>query len=1459
LIGNHNTVPTPNRPATPSSQSSDSAISVTQATPEAELPAPEPKLFVFSSPEQDGLARLAETYSTYLDQDSLSRSLKGNTLDEIEKMHNLAYTLASRRTIFNWRSFAVADSLTGLQTSLRESGLPKHGRSGKKPSCAFVFTGQGAQWYAMGRELLRHAVFRTSIAQADAYLASSLDCAWSLTEELCRDAAASRVNEPQISQPLCTALQVALVDLLRHWCLHPKAVVGHSSGEIGAAYAAGVLSREDAWRVAYWRGVRSAEINALVPDRKGAMMAAALPEEQARQYLGRVKKGGEVVVACINSPNSVTISGDDSAVAEVEKLLAADNIWCRKLLVKTAYHSPHMQLIADQYRRDIQDIRPVVEGQFDIAVFSSVSGSQINPEKMGTADYWVKNLVNPVRFSAAVSSLLKPQDARSRRKGVANVEALVEIGPHSALQGPLRDILAAVNESYVGSVPYTTMLQRGVNALQTAITAAGRLWSAGFELDLDLVNSMEREALHSRPLVTLPRYPFNHKRRYWREPRAVRWAQGHSTPRTDLLGQKTLDYSSLMPTWKNLLCPSEIPWLLDHKVHGLLVMPGAVSIAMVMEACRDTADPTRTLEAYEFRDIIWHKPIIFESPDAQIQISLQLSPYKIGTKTATTSTWTRFSITTIGANQEATEHCSGFVERKYVTHPGEVEKGIEAAAEWERYKAEYEAIKARPTISLTARTMYDKLETHGIQFGPVFRNLSNMQSGEGFMQGEIKTPDTAATMPEGVESALPLHPTVLDASFQMLAATARGRSLDFPMLPSSIESLYVSATAPTAAGTVLKGYCTRVPESAVKASGCSVLWTESGDRPVLVLKGLIVAAAPGPQSATNKAYARLDWVVDVNHSQLPAQLGVRYEKEYAATARLADKVAAKFMREALALVGAPEAIKVENLPVELRNYIAWMRSLSDSVAALDGIGHGQSTEPAPDADVLSSIVKIGTQINSILMSHETKHTVISKTLLADFINRSLGRSVVDSTVVEILDQAGNINPNLEILELASGSNTTVATEVLKRLSGKYSRVAKYIWTGRDGEAVEAARNNLSKPGECIDFKTLEVEGDIQAQGFIPGKFDYIILDDLLLTTSDLDAALKNIKKLLKPDGKLIIQAITKAQPRTAFVLGLAPPWWREGASGERLDEARWDELLRANGFTGVNQAFADSDDPAVHQLSVMLSSATRETAFEYTDVLLVTPATPSPKVARLAENCAARLAGLGLGLSPATLPWTELTDEYVLGKTVVVSLIELDGDVFFDLAPALFHVTKAMALRAGGVLWLTQAGHVSGTAPPGHSVSMGLFRAVRSEYEAKPLASLDLSARVDLASAGAADLVTRLFTTLFAQGDIHAPDKEFAEDNGVVYVQRVVEDIGLAAARATTGVMPQPVTDRLFQEGRKLVMTVGQIGVLDSLQFEDNYECAGPLPQDKVEVKVLYTGMSSRPRSSIPCFLASVC
>jgi acyl transferase domain-containing protein len=244
-----------------------------------------PHLLVYSAKSPESLKQIIQRYQEFFE----------NTT---EVLADVAYTLANRREHFLYRSFAVATT-DGLGIA---SPPPSSGKPSEIPALVMVFTGQGAQWPQMGRELLRsNEVFRRTIRALDHHLQSLASApSWKIEEELLKPTRMSRVLEDELSQPLGTALQIALVDTFASVGIKPYAVVGHSGGETAAAYASGGLTAEEAIRVAFCRG------DLLTLQMKsGAMAAVGLSWEETKKYL---LPG--VVVACENSPNSVTISGE---------------------------------------------------------------------------------------------------------------------------------------------------------------------------------------------------------------------------------------------------------------------------------------------------------------------------------------------------------------------------------------------------------------------------------------------------------------------------------------------------------------------------------------------------------------------------------------------------------------------------------------------------------------------------------------------------------------------------------------------------------------------------------------------------------------------------------------------------------------------------------------------------------------------------------------------------------------------------------------------------------------------------------------------------------------------------------------------------------------------------------------------------------------------------------------------
>jgi len=346
------------------------------------------------------------------------------------------------------------------------------------------------------------------------------------------------------------------VELLRSWGIQPRAVVGHSSGEIAAAYCVGALSAQSAWKLAYYRG----QLSKVLKAGSGAMMSVSLGEKEANKYIDGIAKG-KATVACINSPSSVTLSGDVCVLHQLEGNLKSDGIFARKLKVEVAYHSHHMKSVANNYLEAIKDTETVSSSAYpEIKMFSSVTGEIIDPSAL-TPDYWVRNLVSPVRFSDAVRSLSTYHPAKRRRRVINEkfVDLWIEVGPHGALATPVKQTLDD------DSTEYLTVLQRGKDAIGTALAVAGGLWARDYPVDLvSTCNSNRATARQPSLLVDSPTYSWKHDVKYWFEPRLSTAHRFRQHPRQDLLGGPVEGSSE--PAWRQFLRMSENPWMEDHQV-----------------------------------------------------------------------------------------------------------------------------------------------------------------------------------------------------------------------------------------------------------------------------------------------------------------------------------------------------------------------------------------------------------------------------------------------------------------------------------------------------------------------------------------------------------------------------------------------------------------------------------------------------------------------------------------------------------------------------------------------------------------------------------------------------------------------------------------------------------------------------------------------------------------------------
>ena len=802
-------------------------------------------LFVFSAHTERALLQLLQNQAKYI------QTTEGK--DSVTFMEDLAYTLGCRRTKMQWRVSVVAQNADELVTNLQHTTKSDFVRlqENKSPRIAFVFGGQGAQWFAMGRELMAFDIFLQSLVSASQFMSSLVGDRVSLLDQLLRGKDTSRIDEPRIAQPATTAIQVALVDLLMSFYgVFPAFVVGHSSGEIAAAYAMGSISRETAWELAYWRGLCVQEMlaNNNEGHKNGLMLAVGLSEPAVMPYVSQIDKG-KVVVACVNSPKSVTLSGDDEGILQIQSLFNGDNVFNKVLKVETAYHSKHMLRCAGTYMACIEHLdpqdpatttvpHPHLTGNLitivDIDPYrarresvpsnntpimcSSVSGSPVSWERL-TPQYWVDNMISPVQFSDAMSAALGGC-------GQKKPDIILEIGPHSGLQSPVQEIIEAMQ--YRGQTPkYISMLRRNKDAVVTALSAIGELWSCGVSLSMLWVVMRNIQYHQPKVLHDLPNYPWNRETKYWFESHLSRANRFQVHGRYDLIGRPTADSIPFQPRWRGFLRRSENIWIEHHQVQKSTVYPAAGMVAMVLEGAKQLAQgPCKGYEVWDFKI---EKAMLIPLTERGLEYAVNMSirehaPAKY-----------EFSIYSKPLDGAWQQHGTGFV----IIHTN--------AQVTDQHYQEYSKVTEATDDNVNPRQFYETLEVIGMNYGPLFQNITSLSKEEGMCSYTVCIPDTKSSMPAQFEFSHLIHPATLDSIFQTAFSLGDGS-----MVPSYIGSLYVSAQPqpPTEAGRELVGYAKAERRSPREASVTFVAsdesWKvndrESASKALLVAKDVIFTA-----------------------------------------------------------------------------------------------------------------------------------------------------------------------------------------------------------------------------------------------------------------------------------------------------------------------------------------------------------------------------------------------------------------------------------------------------------------------------------------------------------------------------------------------------------------------------------------------------------------------------------------
>ena len=428
---------------------------------------------------------------------------------------------------------------------------------------AFIFTGQGQQWFGMGAALLREEkVFRDHLMECDDLFQEFTE--WSLIDALSNRDAELDLSQTYIAQPVLFALQTGLATLWRSWGIEPEVVAGHSLGEVSAAYVAEMYSLRDALKLVYHRSRLQQRAHG-----SGAMAVVGCDPDRADEIIS--ESDGRIELAAINSPQLVTLSGDVSIIETLIRKLSAESLFCRSLGVDYAFHSQQMDELKDELLLSLQDLN---SQPGKLSMISTVTGEEVAHDDLSN-EYWWRNVREPVFFAKAVQELLE-----------RGFTTFLEIGPHPALKRSIRE--SASHASSSGEVTVLPSLIREASDYKTLFASLRRLYIGGHRVNWNAFYSGNSQH------IELPKYSWQ-KQQYWNEPIEAR---SHRLLRP---GYRMLDerVRGPVPMWKCNLDIETFPYLNDHRIQGSLICPAATFTEFALSASSECFDD----EVFELTDI----------------------------------------------------------------------------------------------------------------------------------------------------------------------------------------------------------------------------------------------------------------------------------------------------------------------------------------------------------------------------------------------------------------------------------------------------------------------------------------------------------------------------------------------------------------------------------------------------------------------------------------------------------------------------------------------------------------------------------------------------------------------------------------------------------------------------------------------------------------------------------------
>lgn len=1092
--------------------------------------------------------------------------------------YDIAYAAAHGRSHLSQRlalqAASVADAVEQLQAFaqggaedglVREAALPQNGGT------TFVYSGNGAQWLGMGRQLLEESPEFAQYMQAlDTAMAPV--AGFSILAELQAEESAARLDDTEIAQPLLFALQAATTQLLQTLGVQAQAVCGHSVGEVAAAWAAGLLELNQAIRVIVARSRAQGETRGTGRMAVAALSAAAL--EQQLQQLAAPEPAGawDIVIAGVNSPNNVTLSGNPEHLQHLGNHLKGQGAFFQMLSLDYAFHSAYMDPVKGRLIESLNGLQLAQPGQIDFV--STVTGQALGDTVLD-AEYWWLNVREPVRFADAITTLHE-QGCR----------VFVEIGPHAILQHYLRDTLAAADiqgKVLATQRKNTAGLSRVIDtALRTQLLVAQPDWRAHFPQPGRRVN--------------LPNYPWQ-RERHW-HPVTVENLGGIQRPRQHpLLGWRV---PAAELAWNNTLDPIALPWLADHKVGEAVVFPGTGYVEMALAAAREWLGDAQL--GLEELDIV--APMVFDEEHARelrLDLNARDGSFQIKSRQRlATGDWVLHAAGRIWAAQDsvAVAGIAGLPEQASETDApthyslaraiglnyGPAFQGLVSARLWEdRVEAQLAPHKDAAAWLL-----------HPAQLDLCFQSLVQ------FFRADIEAGQGVALLPVKVGRLLLVRPGVA-ASFkaQLRRRSARSMVVDFEVFDAQGELLAsMSACRLRAAPLALN-----------RAKDKVALWQI---QPSLRPHPAEVPVTRLPDSSQFVEYIQ-------RHMQPLASQRQAWFRE---ALPLFEALVLSFAYQAVSSCAAQNPQALQTLAGSGRPYAGWLLGLLRQEGLLveqDGrLSLLQHHELPASEEIWRALLRDHADClpQLTLMSRAGSHLpryLNQDSAAAQAFAQELWRSAVAETLYEddpvyagtraALEQALHYvvsetpaHRRLRVLEISAGPSE-LARVLLDTLPEDR---LEYVLALPDEIAAERQR------AEFADIPNLTVAAldragwSLQSDHALPEAYDLVIYRHVLHKAAAPQLGLAHARRWLSAGGRLFL-AERHPDWSADFLYGLDAAWWHQadrhsdGAWSSLLPASAWEDALAQEGFADI-QVFVEPDAQALAAGAYLLLARNPERA-----------------------------------------------------------------------------------------------------------------------------------------------------------------------------------------------------------------------------------------------------------------------